>query len=140
MNIGEAAAASGLSTRTVRYYADVGLVAPAGRADNGYRHYDQGDISRLAFVRRARAFGFPVEACRELLALYADRGRASASVKEIALIRIAELDRQMAELAALRADLSRLAEACSGDGRPDCPILNGLAGHAARAGQAPSPG
>lgn len=128
MQIGTAAKASGLTTKTVRYYADIGLVAPSGRGANGYRSYDEGDIRRLAFVRRARSFGFSVDECRELLALYADRGRASASVKEIALARIDRLDRQMAELAELRADLGRLAEACRGDGRPECPILNGLAG------------
>jgi Cu(I)-responsive transcriptional regulator len=128
MNIGQAAEASGLPTKTVRYYADIGLVAPAGRGSNGYRAYDPGDVRRLAFVRRARAFGFSVDECRELLALYADRSRASATVKEIALARIAGLDRQMTELAELRADLARLAEACRGDGDPDCPILNGLAG------------
>lgn len=138
MNIGEAARASGLPVKTVRYYADIGLVAPAARASNGYRAYDRGDVRRLAFVRRARAFGFSVEECRELLALYADRGRASAAVKEIALARITDLDRQMAELAALRADLARLAEACRGDGEPDCPILNGLAGRPAEAAQTPA--
>ena len=129
MQIGAAARASGLSTKTVRYYADIGLVAPSGRGANGYREYGEGDVRRLAFVRRARSFGFSVDECRELLALYADRGRASAAVKEIALARIGELDRQMAELSALRADLSRLAEACRGDGEPDCPILNSLAGN-----------
>ena len=128
MNIGAAAKASGLPTKTVRYYADVGLVVPSARAGNGYRDYDEGDVRRLAFVRRARSFGFSVGACRELLALYADRGRASAAVKEIATARIAEVDLQMAALAALRADLCRLADACRGDGDPDCPILNGLAG------------
>ena len=96
----------------MRYYADIGLVAPAGRGANGHRDYDEGDVRRLAFVRRARAFGISVEDCLELLALYADRGRASAAVKEIATARMAELDRRMAELAALRADLGRLAEAC----------------------------
>jgi Cu(I)-responsive transcriptional regulator len=131
MNIGQAAEASGLPTKTVRYYADIGLVAPAGRGSNGYREYDPGDVRRLAFVRRARAFGFSVDECRELLALYADRSRASAAVKDIALARIADLDRQMTELAELRSDLARLAEACRGDGDPDCPILNGLAGRPA---------
>jgi Cu(I)-responsive transcriptional regulator len=131
MQIGAAAKASGLSSKTVRYYADIGLVAPAGRGANRYRDYDESDVRRLAFVRRARAFGFSVEECRDLLALYADRGRASAAVKEIATARMAELDRRMAELAALRADLGRLAEACRGDGDPDCPILNGLAGRRA---------
>ena len=130
MNIGEAAWASGLPTKTVRYYADIGLVAPAGRAANGYREYDADDVRRLAFIRRARAFGFSVQECGELLALYSNRSRASAAVKEIASARIVDLDRQMAELAALRADLGRLADACRGDGGPDCPILNGLAGRA----------
>lgn len=133
MNIGTAADASGLPTKTVRYYADIGLVAPQGRAGNGYRAYGPGEIQRLQFVRRARAFGFSVEECRELLGLYADRERASADVKRLTLQRIERLDAQMAELAALRGDLNRLADACKGDGAPDCPILNGLAGSAGRA-------
>ena len=128
MNIGTAARESGLPTKTVRYYADIGLVRPQGRAGNGYRAYGPGEVQRLQFVRRARAFGFSVEECRELLGLYADRNRASADVKQIALARIERIEAQMAELAALRDDLVRLADACRGDGRPDCPILNGLAG------------
>jgi len=128
MNIGTAAHEAGLPTKTVRYYADIDLVRPQGRGDNGYRDYGAGEVQRLKFVRRARAFGFSVEECRELLGLYADRNRASADVKQIAQQRIERIDAQMAELAALRDDLARLAEACRGDGRPDCPILSGLAG------------
>ena len=128
MNIGDAARESRLPTKTVRYYADIGLVAPQGRAQNGYRAYGPGEVQRLQFVRRARAFGFSVEECRELLSLYADRNRRSADVKRLALDRIERLDRQMRELAALRDDLQHLADACKGDGEPDCPILNGLAG------------
>jgi Cu(I)-responsive transcriptional regulator len=128
MNIGTAARESGLPTKTVRYYADIGLVAPHGRAGNGYRAYGPGEIQRLQFVRRARAFGFSVEECRELLGLYGDRNRASADVKRLALQRIERLEARMRELAALRDDLQRLADACRGDGAPDCPILNGLAG------------
>lgn len=128
MNIGTAARESGLPTKTVRYYADIGLVRPQARGGNGYRDYGPGEVQRLKFVRRARAFGFSVEECRELLGLYADRDRASADVKQIALARIERIDAQLAELAALRDDLARLAEACKGDGRPDCAILNGLAG------------
>ena len=128
MNIGTAAQESGLPTKTVRYYADIGLVAPHGRAGNGYRAYGSGEVQRLQFVRRARAFGFSVGECRELLGLYGDRDRASADVKRLALARIARLEAQMRELAALRDDLARLADACKGDGAPDCPILNGLAG------------
>lgn len=128
MNIGTAARASNLPTKTVRYYADIGLVAPHGRAENGYRAYGPSEIQRLQFVRRARAFSFSVEECRELLGLYANRDRSSADVKRLTLQRIERLETQMAEMAALRDDLQRLAEACKGDGAPDCPILNGLAG------------
>ena len=128
MNIGTAARESGLPTKTVRYYADIGLVAAHGRGENGYRAYGPGEIRRLQFVRRARAFGFSVEECRELLGLYADRDRASADVKRLTLQRIERLEAQMRELQALRDDLKRLANACKGDGAPDCPILNGLAG------------
>jgi len=128
MNIGTAARESGLPTKTVRYYADIGLVAPHGRAGNGYRAYGPGEIQRLQFVRRTRAFGSSVVECRELLGLYGDRNRASADVKRLALQRIERLEAQMRELAALRDDLQRLADACRGDGAPDCPILNGLAG------------
>jgi len=128
MNIGTAAREAGLPTKTVRYYADIGLVRPMGRGENGYRAYGPGEVQRLNFVRRARAFGFSVEECRELLGLYADRNRASADVKELTVQRIARIEAQMAELQALRDDLQRLADACRGDGKPDCPILNGLAG------------
>ena len=128
MNIGTAARESGLPTKTVRYYADIGLVAPNGRAGNGYRAYGSGEVQRLQFVRRARAFGFSVVECRELLGLYGDRDRASADVKRLTLQRIERLEAQMRELAALRDDLKRLADACKGDGARDCPILNGLAG------------
>ncbi|HSF94717.1 MAG TPA: Cu(I)-responsive transcriptional regulator [Thermohalobaculum sp.] len=132
MNIGTAARESGLPTKTVRYYADIGLVDPQGRSGNGYRAYGPGEVQRLRFVRRARAFGFSVEDCRELLGLYSDRNRASADVKRLAQQRIERLEAQMAELAALRDDLQRLADACKGDGAPDCPILSGLAGGSAR--------
>jgi Cu(I)-responsive transcriptional regulator len=132
MNIGTAARAAGLPTKTIRYYADIGLVAPQARAENGYRAYGPSEVQRLQFVRRARAFGFSVEECRELLGLYADRDRASADVKRLALQRIERIQAQMAELEALRDDLARLADACKGDGKPDCPILNGLAGTDAR--------
>ena len=130
MNIGTAAQKSGLPTKTVRYYSDIGLVKPHGRGENGYRAYGLGEIQRLRFVRRARAFGFSVNECRGLLGLYGDRDRRSADVKQLALARIERLELQMAELTALRDDLHRLADACRGDGAPDCPILNGLAGSA----------
>jgi len=132
MNIGAAARKAVLPVKRVRYYADIGLVAPQGRSADGYRDHGPGEVQRLLFVRRARAFGFSVDECRELLSLYADRTRASADVKRLALARIDRLEAQMRELSALRDDLARLAEACKGNGAPDCPILNGLAGGEAR--------
>lgn len=126
MNIGQAARASGLPTKTVRYYADIGLVAPSARRDNGYRDYADPEVQKLRFVQRARNFGFSIDDCRELLALYEDRSRASADVKAIALERIAEIEAKMAELQTLKDELSHLAAECHGDNRPDCPILQGL--------------
>ena len=131
MNIGEAAALSGLPAKTIRYYEEIGLVRPALRAANGYRDYGEGDVRTLIFVQRARSLGFSVRDCRELLALYRDRQRASADVKAVALRRIGDIDRKIAELETLRASLLELAERCHGDERPECPVLDDLAGHGA---------
>ncbi len=127
MKIGEAARQSGLPAKTLRYYEEIGLVVPSGRQDNGYRNYSDRDVRLLHFVHRARSLGFSVRQCRELLALYLDRNRASADVKRIALARIAEIERKIRELEAMKAELEHLAEKCHGDERPDCPILDDLA-------------
>lgn len=127
MNIGAAARASGLPTKTVRYYAEIGLVTPSGRHSNGYRDYGPQEVQQLRFVQRTRSFGFSIDACRELLTLYADRNRASADVKAIALDHLAEIERKMTELQSLHDELTHLADNCHGDQRPDCPILEGLA-------------
>ncbi len=127
MNIGEAARRSGLPTKTIRFYEDIGLVPAAGRDANGYRRYGEREVHLLHFIHRARSLGFSVEQCRELLALYGDRDRASADVKAIALARISDIDRKVAELEAMKATLGELAKRCHGDERPDCPILEGLA-------------
>lgn len=127
MRIGEAASAIGLPVKTVRYYADIGLVAPQGRTEAGYREYDEISLRKLRFVARAREFGFGIAACRELLSLFEDRSRASADVKRIAEARIEELDVKLAELHLLRDELAHLARNCHGDSRPDCPIIDGLA-------------
>ncbi|MCB1832793.1 MAG: Cu(I)-responsive transcriptional regulator [Geminicoccaceae bacterium] len=127
MNIGEAAERAGLSAKTVRYYEDIGLVQASGRLANGYRDYDERDVHRLHFVQRARSLGFSVEECRALLELYTDRNRASADVKALAAARIADIERKIGELSAMRETLRDLASRCHGDDRPDCPILEGLA-------------
>lgn len=127
MNIGTAARKSGLPPKTIRYYEDIGLLT-AGRASNGYRDYSMEDVHRLSFVQRARSLGFSVEQCRQLLSLYGDRERESAEVKAIATAKLAEIDRKIAELSSLRAMLGHLIDNCHGDHRPECPIIDGLAG------------
>ncbi|RRH93503.1 Cu(I)-responsive transcriptional regulator [Mesorhizobium tamadayense] len=127
MNIGIASERAGLPPKTIRYYEDIGLLRPA-RTDNGYRDYSAADIHRLRFLQRARSLGFSVDECRQLLSLYRDRNRESADVKAIAEAKLAEIDRKIAELASLRHALRHLVEHCSGDERPDCPIIDELAG------------
>jgi Cu(I)-responsive transcriptional regulator len=127
MNIGDASKRSSLPSKTIRYYEEIGLVTPA-RSGNGYRDYSDGDVQRLAFLQRARSLGFTIEECRELLSLYDDRNRASADVKEITRLKIEEIDRKIDELMSLKATLHKLMSACHGDDRPDCPIIDDLAG------------
>ena len=127
MNIGEAAERSKLPAKTLRYYEEINLVVP-GRSGNGYRAYRPEDIHRLTFLQRARGLGFTIEECRSLLSLYADKNRASAEVKSIASDKIAEIDKKLIELQSLRHTLSSLVSACHGDDRPDCPIIDDLAG------------
>ena len=129
MNIGLAAEKSGLPPKTIRYYEEIDLIRP-GRAGNGYRDYSENDIHRLRFLQRSRSLGFSIEECRLLLSLYEDDRRASADVKSIAQDKIAEVDRKIRELKALRQTLATLSENCHGDDRPDCPIIDDLAGKA----------
>ncbi len=127
MNIGMASGRSGLPSKTIRYYEDIGLVRPA-RTDKGYREYSVTDIHKLRFLQRSRSLGFSIEECRQLLSLYQDRDRDSADVKAIAEAKAAEIERKIAELAGLRHVLHHLVEHCQGDDRPDCPIIDELAG------------
>ncbi|MED5547819.1 MAG: Cu(I)-responsive transcriptional regulator [Pseudomonadota bacterium] len=127
MNIGSAARAAGLPVKTVRYYADIGLVDAPDRTESGYRLYDRASVRKLAFVRRARDFGFSIEECRGLLSLYEDKSRSSADVRAIAAAHLEEIEEKQRQLAALRDELAHLVTACRGDDRPDCPILDRLA-------------
>ncbi|GAB4546202.1 MAG: Cu(I)-responsive transcriptional regulator [Ruegeria sp.] len=125
MNIGDVAERSGLPAKTIRYYEDIGFIKPR-RGANGYRHFDEKELHKLAFIGRARSLGFTIEDCRTLLALYEDKHRASADVKRIAKQNLKEIDGKIADLKAMRATLSHLVAECAGDDRPDCPILNDL--------------
>lgn len=130
MNIGEAAAASGVSAKMIRYYESIGLIANVARSASGYRVYSPDDVHTLHFIRRSRDLGFSVNRMGELLALWSDRSRVSADVKQIALAHIAELERKMNELRDMTNTLRHLAANCHGDGRPHCPIIEDLScGH-----------
>ncbi|MGI4940426.1 MAG: Cu(I)-responsive transcriptional regulator [Janthinobacterium lividum] len=127
MNIGEAAAASGVSAKMIRYYEEVGLIAPAGRSAAGYRRYAGADVQTLQFLRRARSLGFSVAQMRELLALWRDENRASGDVKRLALAHAAQLEEKAQAIAEMSRALRHLAERCEGNHRPDCPIIDELA-------------
>ncbi|MBU4530904.1 MAG: Cu(I)-responsive transcriptional regulator [Desulfomicrobium sp.] len=126
MNIGEAAKATGISVKMLRYYDEIGFVRPASRAYTGYRVYSEKDISMLRFVRRARDLGFQVKQISSLLDLWEDGSRASADVKSLALSHVRELEQRRRELDDMIGTLQHLAHHCHGDNRPDCPILSGL--------------
>jgi Cu(I)-responsive transcriptional regulator len=126
MNIGEVADRSGLPAKTIRYYEEIGLVQPV-RSANGYRSFRPRDLHKLAFIGRARALGFSIEDCRTLLALYEDDSRASAQVKAVAEDHLTRIEDKIAQLQSMHTTLRDLVQACHGDNRPDCPILNDLA-------------
>ena len=127
MNIGTAAEKSGLPAKTIRYYQEVGLMK-ATRGLNGYREYAENDVHKLRFLKRARNLGFSVEECRQLLSLYEDQSRESAEVKAIAQAKLGELETRLRELTELRNTLRHLVHCCSGDSRPDCPIIDQMTG------------
>lgn len=125
MNIGEAAALSGVPPKTIRYYEDIGLVRPP-RTTNGYRAFGNDELRALAFVGRARSLGFSIEDCRTLLALEHDRSRASHDVKAVAEAQLGRILTKIAELEAMRETLHDLLARCPGDHRPECPIMDDL--------------
>lgn len=126
MNIGQAARASGVSAKMIRHYESIGLVPPADRRDSGYRDYGAADLHRLGFIRHARDLGFSLERIRVLLGLWSDPGRSNADVKAIAEAHVRELEERARRLDEMADALRSLAEACEGDGRPDCPIIASL--------------
>jgi len=128
MNIGEAAKASGISAKMIRYYESTGLITPASRSAAGYRHYTDDDLNMLHFIRRGRDLGFSMAHIGELLNLWRDQQRASGDVKRIAEQHIDDLNQRIRDLQAMAATLSQLAQACQGDDRPNCPIIDAL-GH-----------
>ena len=128
MNIGQAAAASGVSAKMLRYYESIGLVPTAKRTEVGYRTYGEAEVHTLRFIKRARDLGLPIERIKLLVGLWQDKDRSSAEVKRIATEHVAELRTKIAELTGMCETLEHLAAACHGDHRPECPILHDLEG------------
>lgn len=131
INIGEAAAASGVSAKSIRHYEQIGLIPPANRTFANYRLYREADVHTLRFIKSARALGFPIARISELLGLWQNHKRSSADVKKLALQHVAELDDHIRELQRMSRTLKDLASHCQGDHRPECPILDGLAENSA---------
>jgi Cu(I)-responsive transcriptional regulator len=128
MNIGEAAARSGVSAKMIRYYESIGLIAPARRSTANYRTYSEIDLHRLRFIKRARDLGFPIARITELLGLWSNQRRSSEKVKSLALRHIQDLKAQVIGLQGVVRTLEILARNCHGDERPECPIIEDLAG------------
>ena len=127
--IGAAARASGVSAKMVRHYESLGLLGAVARTDAGYRQYTPADVHTLRFIKRARDLGFSMAEIAELVSLWHDRQRASADVKRIAQTHVAELEKRIQAMLDMRRTLQNLLHHCHGDERPDCPILDNLAGH-----------
>jgi len=141
VSIGQAAARTGVSAKMIRHYESLGLLPVVPRTDSGYRQYDDRVLHTLRFIRRARDLGFGLDEIEHLLALWADHGRASASVKALAARQVDELQQRIERMQAMQRTLRHLVSACHGDQRPDCPILDDLAGEgAALTSSAAAPG
>jgi Cu(I)-responsive transcriptional regulator len=139
MNIGQASDASGVSAKMIRYYEEIGLVRPATRTGNNYRVYGEAEVHVLRFIKRARSLGFSLEETETLLKLWQDKSRESSAVKDIATAHIADLERRITEMQGMVKTLKHLAHCCGGDSRPDCPILDDLAGDSSAQGDGPTP-
>ena len=126
--IGAAARASGVSAKMVRHYESLGLLGAVARTDAGYRQYTPADVHTLRFIKRARDLGFSMAEIAELVSLWHDRQRASADVKRIAQAHVNDLEKRIAALQDMRSTLQNLLHCCHGDERPECPILDQLAG------------
>ena len=136
VNIGQAAALSGISAKMLRHYESLDLLGRVARTDSGYRQYTEADVHTLRFIKRARDLGFSMAEIAELVNLWRNRRRASASVKRIAQKHLDDLNARIEAMQAMQRTLQNLLHHCHGDERPDCPILDDLAGSPPPAGHA----
>jgi len=125
MKIGEAAASVGLPQKTIRYYEDIGLVAPL-RSDNGFRYFRQSDVKALALVKSARDLGFSLAESRTLLELFQNPCRSNAAVKELATEHLKRITDKIEHLTNLHEQLSEVTSKCKADGDTRCAILDSL--------------
>ncbi len=128
MNIGETARQSGVSAKMVRHYESLGLLPNVQRSESGYRQYSAAEVHTLRFIKRSRELGFSMPEIAELVSLWQNRRRASQSVRRIAQKHADELGQRIAAMQAMQQTLGHLIHCCHGDERPDCPILDDLAG------------
>lgn len=127
-NIGEASRLTGVTAKMIRHYEQIGVIPAADRTFAGYRLYGESDLHRLRFIKRARSLGFSIKDIDSLLSLWSNPRRASRDVKSLAQAHADELERKIAEMQAMQRTLTNLAHRCHGDARPDCPVLDDLAG------------
>ncbi|WBM69758.1 Cu(I)-responsive transcriptional regulator [Buttiauxella sp. WJP83] len=128
MNISDVAKKTGLTSKAIRFYEEKGLVTVPSRGENGYRTYTQKQLDELTLLRQARQVGFNLEECGELVNLFNDPARHSADVKARTLQKVADIEKHISELQAMRQQLLALAESCPGDDSADCPIIDNLSG------------
>lgn len=127
VTIGEAARVSRVKVPTIRYYEQVGLLPAPGRTASQRRMFTAADLDRLAFIRHARELGFEVDAIRALLKLHDDPDQPCAAADEIARARLAEVERRIASLTALRDELARMVAQCAHGTIGDCRVIETLA-------------
>lgn len=127
MNIGEAAAASGVNPKSIRHYESIGIIPKVSRSDSGYRIYNENDVHILSFVKKARGLGFSMKEIKKLVSLWRNKTRASVEVKSLALSHVKKLEEKITELQSMVDTIKHLSKTCHGDNRPSCPILDDLA-------------
>ncbi|AXF75376.1 Cu(I)-responsive transcriptional regulator [Erwinia tracheiphila] len=126
MNISDVARKTGLTSKTIRFYEEKGLVTAPQRSENGYRCYTEKHLEELILLRQARQIGFNLEECREMVSLFKNPRRHSSDVKAHALNKVADIEKQINGLIQMRERLLALVDLCPGDDSADCPIINSL--------------
>lgn len=130
LTIGALSAQTGCNVPTIRYYEEIGLLPPPQRTASGHRSYRDADLKRLAFIKRCRDFGFPIERVRTLANLFEDGDRPCAEARDMAQEQLAAVRVKLEELRALEASLMAFVDGCdavcSGGVARDCVIIEDL--------------